>query len=222
TLQGSAWVQTNEVYYVYDGNLVIQERGNSDINQQGNNVNMPTVSYTRGKDLSGSLDGAGGIGGLLSMTLNTGAGPLSSNSMFYHSDANGNVTMLINPSQAIVAKYLYDAFGNTRSSAGSLAQANLYRFSSKEVHINSGLIYYLYRYYDPNLQRWPNRDPIGERGGLNLYGFANNNPLSKIDLLGLDVGTVTIVKNHPVSSWNVRGWDIDLQWSPPAVWKGWA
>src|SRR5208282_6617465 len=127
TLQGSAWVQTNEVYYVYDGNLVIQERGNSDINQQGNNVNMPTVSYTRGKDLSGSLDGAGGIGGLLSMTLNTGAGPLSSNSMFYHCDGNGNVTALINPSQAIVAKYLYDALGNVLSMSGTMAMNNLSR-----------------------------------------------------------------------------------------------
>src|SRR5208282_5429009 len=204
TLQGSAWVQTNEVYYVYDGNLVIQERGNSDINQQGNNVNMPTVSYTRGKDLSGSLDGAGGIGGLLSMTLNTGAGPLSSNSMFYHSDANGNVTMLINPSQAIVAKYLYDAFGNTLSAAGSLAQANLYRFSSKEWHQNSGLVYYLYRYYDPNLQRWPNRDPIRENGfhlltqewvksalsDDNPYLFIFNSSVNRYDAFGLEDPTV--------------------------------
>src|SRR5208337_5026573 len=101
--QGVAWVQTNAVYYVYDGNLVIQER---DLN------NLPTTTYTRGKDLSGSLEGAGGIGGLLAMTLNTELGPASSNSMYYHSDGNGNVTMLINPSQFIVAKYLYDAFGN--------------------------------------------------------------------------------------------------------------
>jgi RHS repeat-associated protein len=150
TLQGANWMQTNMVDYVYDGNEVIQER----------NVNyLPTTTYTRGKDLSGILEGAGGISGLLSMTLNTQPGTLSSNSYFYHADGNGNVTMLINSSQFIVAKYLYDAFGNTLSAAGSLAQANLYRFSSKEAHPNSGLIYYLYRYYDPNLQRWPNRDP---------------------------------------------------------------
>jgi RHS repeat-associated protein len=84
--------------------------------------------------------------------------------MFYHSDGNGNVTMLINSSQYIVAKYLYDAFGNVLSAAGSLAQQNLYRFSSKEAHLNSGLVYYLYRFYDPNLQRWPNRDPLDEPG----------------------------------------------------------
>jgi RHS repeat-associated protein len=155
--QGGNWVQTNEVYYEYDGNEVIQER---------NPNRLPGTTYTRGKDLSGSLEGAGGIGGLLSMTLNTELGTTSSNSFFYHADGNGNVTMLINPSQYTVAKYLYDAFGNILSKSGLLADANLYRFSSKEAHPNSGLIYYLYRYYDPNLQRWPNRDPLGDYGSL--------------------------------------------------------
>jgi hypothetical protein len=73
-------VQTNEVYYVYDGNVVIQER---------NINNLPTTTYTRGLDLSGSLEGAGGIGGLLSMTLNFEPGSSSSNSMFYHATAMG-------------------------------------------------------------------------------------------------------------------------------------
>jgi RHS repeat-associated protein len=191
TWQSSGWVQTNEVYYVYDGNVVIQER----------NVNsLPTTTYTRGLDLGASLQSAGGIGGLLSMTLNTAPGSSSSNSMFYHSDGNGNVTMLVNQSQYIVAKYLYDAFGNVLSAAGSLAQQNLYRFSSKEAHLNSGLIYYLYRYYDPNLQRWPNRDPLGEQGfetlaripdseeddaDINDYIFIDNGPTLDYDSDGL-------------------------------------
>jgi RHS repeat-associated protein len=67
-----------------------------------------------------------------------------------------------------------------------LADANVYQFSSKEKHLNSGLVYYLYRYSDPNLQRWLNRDPIGELGGVNLYQFVQNNPLTDIDFLGWD------------------------------------
>ncbi len=203
--QGGAWVRTNQVYYVYDGNEVIQER---DIN------NLPTTTYTRGKDLSGTLEGAGGIGGLLARTSQAYAdGPLAGQS-YYHADANGNVTMLINDAQAIVAKYLYDAFGNIISKSGLLTDANLYRFSSKEAHLNSGLVYYLYRYYDPNLQRWPNRDPLGEPGfesqryktgrsryvarllrqwdrqgelsnGPNLCEFVGNDPVLRTDPLGL-------------------------------------
>jgi len=196
TWSGSSWTQTNAVYYVYDGNLVIQERG---IN------NLPATTYARGKDLSGSLEGAGGIGGLLARTTQSYADAPMAGHAFYHSDGNGNVTCLINGSQAIVAKYLYDAFGNILSKSGLLADANLYRFSSKEVHVNSGLVYYLYRYYDPNLQRWPNRDPWREAGfgrtrkqnavwtrpsadprfGLDLYRFVENQPPNGRDSLGL-------------------------------------
>ncbi|HEX4121933.1 MAG TPA: RHS repeat-associated core domain-containing protein, partial [Verrucomicrobiae bacterium] len=90
-------------------------------------------------------------------------------------------------------KYLYDAFGNTISKSGLLADANVYRFSSKEWHQNSGLVYYLYRYYDSNLQRWPNRDPLGELPGIqwelddkpNLYELLYNNPVNLADLYGL-------------------------------------
>jgi hypothetical protein len=39
-------------------------------------------------------------------------------------------------------------------------------------------------YYDPGAQRWINRDPIGERGGINLYSFVRNDPLSKRDRWG--------------------------------------
>jgi len=40
-------------------------------------------------------------------------------------------------------------------------------------------------FYDPAVQRWINRDPIGERGGGNLYSFVANDPLNDADSLGL-------------------------------------
>ena len=45
--------------------------------------------------------------------------------------------------------------------------------------------YYGYRYYDPVTGRWPSRDPIGERGGVNLYGFVGNDVVNRWDYLGL-------------------------------------
>src|SRR5665213_983133 len=41
------------------------------------------------------------------------------------------------------------------------------------------------RPYDSNLQRWIQRDPIGERGGINLYTFVGNNPVNFVDPWGL-------------------------------------
>jgi RHS repeat-associated protein len=190
---GSSWTQTNEVHFIYDGNLVVQERNAS---------NVPQVTYTRGNDLSGSLQGAGGIGGLLARTCNSQLLTADSfASAFYRADGNGNVTCLIYTNQSIAAKYLYDPYGNMLSQYGSLADANSYRFSSKEWNQNSGLYYYLYRLYDGNLQRWLNRDPINEFGfksetrrnsfsstreGESLYCFIQNSPLEFIDPDGLD------------------------------------
>lgn len=42
-----------------------------------------------------------------------------------------------------------------------------------------------FAYYDPTVGRWASRDPIEERGGLNLYGFVRNHPMSGVDPLGL-------------------------------------
>ena len=199
TWQGGSWMLANETRFIYDGNVVIQERDSNNVAQ---------VTYTRGLDLSGSLQGAGGIGGLLARTD-------TNSSTFYHADGNGNITSLMDANQYIVARYLYDPFGRTLGKWGSLADANVYRFSNKEYDANSGLYYYLYRFYDPNLQRWPNRDPIGERGGWNLYVFAVNSPISFIDRLGFDVngpigsGTVTIPASPGIP------YPIPL---PPAEW----
>ena len=42
-----------------------------------------------------------------------------------------------------------------------------------------------YRFYDPNLQLWLNRDPIEEDGGMKLYGFVKDSPINYLDLFGL-------------------------------------
>jgi RHS repeat-associated protein len=166
TWLGSGWYPGPVTTYVYDGMRVIQERGGS------------SASYTRGMDLSGSLEGAGGIGGLLARSS-------GSTHSYYHADCNGNITYLVNTNQTLAASYRYDPYGNTISSSGTLVSANVYRFSSKEIHVSSGLYYYGYRWYDPNLQRWLTRDPVGESGGVNLYCLVLNDPAGYADDFGL-------------------------------------
>ena len=161
------WVVSSTTRYIYDGMRVVQERNAS---------NAPLVAYTRGKDLSGSLEDAGGIGGLLERSSGYYSGGTWTTHHFYHADGNGDVTYVATTALGTAASYKYDPYGRIINSSDTIG--NVYRFSSKEVHLNSGMYYYGYRFYEPGLQRWINRDPLEENGGLNLYDYADNSPVS--------------------------------------------
>jgi RHS repeat-associated protein len=67
---------------------------------------------------------------------------------------------------------------------GDFAGENPYRFSTKYYDQETDLYYYGYRYYAPKLGRWICVDPIGEKGGLNLYAILANNSIDRFDFLG--------------------------------------
>ncbi|MDY6832780.1 MAG: RHS repeat-associated core domain-containing protein [Thermodesulfobacteriota bacterium] len=156
--------------FVYDGWNLIQEL---------DGAGAVTKSYVWGLDLSQSLQGAGGVGGLLAMADGT-------DTYLYCHDANGNVGRLVNAADGTVAAaYEYAPFGGLIHKSGDAADENVFRFSTKYWDGETGLYYYGYRYYLPEIGRWGSRDPLGERGGLNLYGFVGNNALNYIDPYGL-------------------------------------
>jgi RHS repeat-associated protein len=143
-------------------------------------------SYLWGMDLSGTLQGAGGVGGLL-MVSEISNSQISNYYPTY--DGNGNVSEYLNSSGTVVAHYEYDPFGKTTVATGPKANDFAHRFSTKPLDAATGLYYYGYRFYDPNTGRWPSRDPIGEKGGRNLYVMASNDTISLIDVLGLEETT---------------------------------
>jgi RHS repeat-associated protein len=138
-------------------------------------------TYTWGTDLSGNLSGAGGVGGLLFTKIH------GDNSVHAHGmDLNGNVSLLVSTTTGqATATYDYGPFGEPLRQSGEYAILNPYRFSTKYTDDETGLLDYGYRYYDPVTGRWPSRDPIGEEGGINLYGFVGNDSISRTDFLGL-------------------------------------
>lgn len=84
-------------------------------------------------------------------------------------------------------------------------------FAALEVHA----------YFDPTIGRWASRDPIGEVGGENLYGFVQNDPVNFADFGGL-----TKVKKHSESITQqqamsgIWGWtDLESQDEEPAKLK---
>jgi len=99
-------------------------------------------------------------------------------------DANGNLSEVSNDAGVVAAHDEYDPFVSPTTATGAYAGNNVYRFSTRYAD-KSGFLYYCYRFYNPALGRWINRDPIEEEGGLNLYGFVDNNSENRIDYLGL-------------------------------------
>jgi len=131
---------------------------------------------------------------------------------YYQADGNGNITALEDNNQNLITGYRYDPFGNTLYAPvvvpGSL---NPFRFSSKQLLSPSGLYYYGYRWYDPNLQRWLNRDLLEEFGGLNLYVIVSNDPVDNSDPFGLDE-TPPPPRWPPISPTTTR----EPPWPPPS------
>ena len=173
--------------------LFVKKKDNLITKLDDNSTNKSLVrSYTWGLDASGSMQGAGGVGGLL--MVNAGSGGVH----FPAYDLNGNVMGLVNATNGnISAKYEYGPFGEVFCSVGDMAKVNPFGFSTKYTDSETDLVYYGYRYYSPALGRWINRDPIEEKGGLNLYAFVNNAPVNKWDRLGLlfDGGVVCTCGN---------------------------
>jgi RHS repeat-associated protein len=135
------------------------------------------TELTWGSDLSGSMQGAGGIGGLLFERTIFSTYNLDE-TRYRTFDAVGNTVYSIKSDGTSPRKSLYSPYGNA-----PLGGEN-FGFSTKYITSN-GFSYFGYRFYSSGLGRWLNRDPIEERGGMNLYGYVNNQPVNSIDPLGL-------------------------------------
>jgi RHS repeat-associated protein len=97
---------------------------------------------------------------------------------------------IIDTGGVVKERFSYDAFGPARiltAAYGSLGTSTWTYLFHGEFLDSSGLYNYGYRYYHPDLGRWPSRDPIGEDGGLNLFAMVENRPVSTWDYLGLAV-----------------------------------
>jgi len=159
--------QTTTRYLVYDGGSVILELDEDE---------ELSKEFVRGLSLGG------GIGGLLYVR------DADESVSYFHYDGQGNVVSVTDESRTEVAYYEYDAWGNILTSCGSLS--NEFRFSTKQGSLGTGLIDFGYRWYDPSVGRWTQRDPIGVSGGVNLYVYAYNAPTCIVDPLGLKVRKV--------------------------------
>jgi len=185
TSDGSSgtWVLTEDLKFVSEPLLF--GRHAMDLNAS-NNVAVRT--YVWGLDLPETLEGAGGVRGLLWVTLHTGSGP-AAGTHFCAYDGNGNIVALSAASDgSATGRYEYGPFGEPIRMTGPAAPLDPFRFSTKRTCNTTDLVLYEYRVYKPSIGRWANRDPIEEEGGLNLYAYVGNDPVNEFDPLGLLAG----------------------------------
>ena len=201
-MEGTSTIAVWEAY-VYDGwNMVLSVKLNPEVGASQGRPQSAIASYVWRPDLGSTpfarrnWQAAGGVRGLVMANYFTGA-----NGGGIHlpvMDAMGNVTQVVRAgvqlnyngdSMRSEFVYDYDAFGKeTRSStlvAGLNPDSFPFHYSTKFTDPESGFNYYGYRFYDPANGRWPNRDPIGETGGNNLYGMLGNDAVNLVDVLGL-------------------------------------
>ena len=157
-VQSNLWAVTEDVRMVSDPLLFGRHL------LELNATNVLARSYVRGLDLSGTLEGAGGVGGLLWVTLHTASGP-AAGTQFAAYDGTGNIVALSAASDgSATARYEYGPFGEPLRVTGPAAGLNPFRFSTKRTDNTTDLVLYEYRAYSPVLGRWPSPDPIGELG----------------------------------------------------------
>ena len=185
----AAWTLSETRRFLYDGWHPIAEYTLQSVDDD----TAPALVATHlwGLDLSQSIGGAGGVGGLLrsrAYTIDAEGDLVPGTRHFPTYDANGNVSEYVDSADATVAHYEYSPFGRLDASSGR--SFSPFRFSTKYLDSYTGLYYYGYRYYSPKLGRWISRDPIEENGSVNLSVFCVNDAIHFTDVLGKEPFTL--------------------------------
>jgi len=107
---------------------------------------------------------------------------------FYHNDHLGTPQKITAVNGAVVWSAKYESFGKANVEIETVE--NNLRFPGQYYDGETGLHYNFNRYYDAEVGRYLRRDPIGFKGGMNLFVFVLNNPINNIDPLGLFIDEV--------------------------------
>lgn len=105
--------------------------------------------------------------------------------LYYVRDQLGSVIAVTEAGGKVLGATRYGAYGAMEASRGIQPD---FGYAGMLHDPNSSLYLTQFREYDPAVGRWLSRDPIGERGGQNIYSYAGGNPVNRTDRSGLYFG----------------------------------
>ncbi len=161
-------------------------------------------SFLWGNDLSGSPQGAGGVGGLLEVSYH---GSSTTTNCFPVYDGNGNVMALVNAADGtLAANYDFGPFGELIRATGPMAKVNPFREGTKFYDEETDMAYYGYRFYNPSTGRWLSRDPIDEASFRQSYlKTVSTDERNWLEVQMPDGNEFVLVQNDPIDNYDVNG-----------------
>ena len=113
---------------------------------------------------------------------------------YYILNLQGDVVQIIDANGVMQAEYIYSPWGEVISAEGDLAEVNPLRYRGYYYDSETGFYYLQSRYYDPENHRFINADSYASTGqgflGVNMFAYANNNPIIFGDAAGTVVDVV--------------------------------
>jgi RHS repeat-associated protein len=173
--QNGQIVEQKIITFLYNGDDLIYER-----EQLPSGLTTCERRYVWGPDIANGS--AGGAGGLLLIRETKGD---TTTDLYPLYDGTGHIVALADSTGALQAEYNYGPFGEPLYARGPKASSCPFRYATKYLDVETGLYDFGRRFLDPVTGQWLSRELLGESESDNLYAYCHNDPINKVDVLGL-------------------------------------